>query len=40
MNEYENTSYEERCDLHIKNMCKDCRYRDYCEVNKDFPQDI
>lgn len=40
MKEYENTPYEDRCDLHVKNMCKDCRYRDYCELNTDFPQEI
>lgn len=40
MKEYENTSYDERCKMHIETTCSCCRYRDGCELQKCFPLDI
>lgn len=41
LKEYENTSYEDRCKLHIEHTCKSCRYRFECEdANVTFPQDV
>lgn len=40
LKEYENTSYEKRCEYHIEHTCSACRYRDGCELKIDFPEDI
>ena len=38
--EYEATSYGERCDKYIKNICKDCIGRDGCQLQHTLPEDI
>lgn len=40
MEKYNNQTYEERTELHNKELCRSCKYRDYCEERNNLPKDI
>lgn len=37
---YEKKTYEERCELFRSQSCSACRFGDYCEIEKNPPEDI
>lgn len=41
LEEYYDTSYEDRCKRYIEETCKDCRYKENCEIiNEGLDEDI
>lgn len=37
---YNNQTYEERCELHKKEMCECCRFYVGCDMRNNLPEDI
>ena len=40
MDKYNNQTHEERSKLHNEELCRSCKFRDYCQERYDLPEDI
>jgi hypothetical protein len=40
LKDYQNTTYEERCNLHVEHECVACKLRRDCYYQKELPEDI